>query len=59
MGEMKRLHGAIQEAKRLTESQCFDEETLTSMFQTVGEIAKHGNEGTLQLIETLFHMRRQ
>src|SRR5437870_5765402 len=40
MGNMKRLHEAIQEAERLSRSQRFDEETLTSMFQTVREIAK-------------------
>ena len=45
MSNMKRLLESIQEAKRLTQSQPLDEEGLTSLFQTVQDIAAHGNAG--------------
>ena len=54
MGNMKRLYEAIEEAQRLAESQPLDDEGLTSLCDTIQEVAAHGNAGVQLLAKRLF-----
>ncbi len=51
---MKRLHEAVQEAKRLSEPQSLDGEWLESMTRTVQQLALHGNQTTREVLDALF-----
>lgn len=58
MATMKCLHEAIQDAKRvLAQDQPFSNEELTSLFESVGEIARHGNAGLSLFARELFDIR--
>src|SRR5438132_7470 len=57
MGNMKRLHEAIQEAQRLSKTPSLDAEWMESLFGSINEIARHGNQGTYQLLDALFPRR--
>ena len=54
MGNMKRLHEAISEAARLSRSQPLNEEELGFLFQSLHEVAVHGNEAVKLLAKQLF-----
>ena len=54
MSHMKRLYEAIEEAERLSRSEPLDEEGLRSLFQSMHDIALHGNKGFHLLVEALF-----
>ena len=60
----RRIPGALadctfkQEAERLSRTPPLNEEWLEFLFQSVGEIARHGKQGFDLLHETLFPPRR-